>query len=939
MVNPLWLLAFFLPFVLGIGQAPTISFTNGALQLAGSSTPATILVSSDDWPGVSRAATDLSGDFGRVTGKNLTIAASAASGPAIIVGTIGKSKLIDSLISSGKIEVSKINGKWESFQSQVVANPVSGVEKALVVAGSDKRGTIYGIYDISEQIGVSPWYWFADVAVSPQSSIYALDTVKIQGPPSVKYRGIFLNDEQPALTNWVKEKYGGVGYVSGFYVRVFELLLRLRANYLWPTMWDSMFCLDDPKNQQLADTYGIVMGTSHTEPLMRSTKEQEKYVSGSWDWASNKAKVVSFLTDGAKRAKPYESLFTMGMRGSGDTGSTSLTAKSLEDVIKSQQSILSSTINTNLSAIPQMWCLYKEVGGYYQKGMKVPDDITLLWSDDNNGNMQRLPIPSELGREAGAGVYYHFDYVGDPRNYKWINTISLEKTWEQMHLTYERGARQIWIVNVGDLKPLEVPISHFLDMAYDMTLYGSPKSTQTWLLQWATREFGSSVATAAASVMDRYGIYANRRKYELLNQDIYSIVNYDEGDTVLKQWEVLVSDAQAVYDSLSAAAQPGFFELVLHPCKAGYIMHQLYIATAKNNLYAGQKRVSAATEGAKAVTAYKADSALATTYHKLLGGKWNHMMDQVHIGYTSWQQPSANSMPGQKYPAASTSSQPGIAVDGGSSTYVLPSINPYSPKSRWVDIFSTSNSTSTFTITSDAWVIATPSAGTLKSPGDTSDQRVQISIDWSKAPAGTSTSKIDIVAGTTKVSASLSVQNLKVPSSFSGFVESDKTISIEAEHFTTSTTSSSAAYQVIPGYGKTLSGVSLFPINIPTQNPPDSPKLAYDIYVFTATTASITIYLGPSLNTDSSRPLAYAIAIDDSAPTIVKYVPVTELGTLPSTWSETVKNAAAKSTSKLAVGEGKHVLSLWALEPGVVFTKIVVDLGGVRTSYLGPPES
>ena len=449
-----------LPSVLGLGQIPTIAFTEGALQLAGGSLPAILILGSSDFPGVQRAGGDLSSDFGRVTGKNLTIITkdlaatdtSPTSSPAIIAGTVGNCKLIDSLASTGKIDVSKIQGQWESFQSQVVANPMPGLASALVIAGSDKRGSIYGIYDVSEQIGVSPWYWFADVASSPQSNIYALDVVKTRGTPSVKYRGIFLNDEQPALTNWVNEKYSG--YNSNFYVRVFELLLRLRANYLWPTMWDSMFNVDDTKNPSLADSYGIVMGTSHTEPLMRSTKEQTKYMSGAWDWSSNKQNVIKFLTDGAKRAKPYESLFTMGMRGSGDAASPTLTATSLADVISSEQSILSSVINSNLSAVPQMWCLYKEVGGYYQNGLKVPDDITLLWSDDNWGNMQRLPITSEVNRAAGAGVYYHFDYVGDPRNYKWINTISLEKTWEQMQLTYAREAKEIWIVNVGDLKPL-----------------------------------------------------------------------------------------------------------------------------------------------------------------------------------------------------------------------------------------------------------------------------------------------------------------------------------------------------------------------------------------------------------------------------------------------------------------------------------------------------
>ncbi|KAH7311099.1 hypothetical protein BKA65DRAFT_413389 [Rhexocercosporidium sp. MPI-PUGE-AT-0058] len=946
LASTLFLLTCWISPGLGLGQKRIVSFTDGALQLAGGSTVASLFLSTSDFPGVIRAGQDLSADFGRITGKNLTVInkdqksteTSPTSGPVIIAGTIGKSTLINSLIADGKIDVSRTKGKWESFQSQVVVNPMPGLASALVIAGSDKRGTIYGIYDISEQIGVSPWYWFADVAPAQQSKIFALAEPKIQGPPSVKYRGIFLNDEQPALTNWVNEKYGRPGYVSGFYVRVFELLLRLRANYLWPTMWDSMFAVDDGSNQRLADEYGIVMGTSHTEPLMRATKEQQTKMSGSWDWVSNKNNIIQFLTDGVKRAKPYESLYTMGMRGSADTASATLNAERLADVVANQQKILTSVLGQNLSEIPQMWCLYKEVGGYYQKGLRVPDDITLLWSDDNVGNMQRLPIPSELGRAGGAGVYYHFDYVGDPRNYKWINTISPQKTWEQLHMTYAREARQIWIVNVGDLKPLEIPINHFMDMAYDMSQFQTPESVRTWEGQWAAREFGAALSTAIASIIDRYGRYAARRKYELLDASIFSIVNYNEGDIVLKEWETMVADAQKIYDALPAAAQPGFFELVLHPCKAGYIVYQLYISTAKNNLYAKQGRVSAAAYGAASVSAYAQDSALATTYHKLLGGKWNHMMDQTHIGYTNWQQPASNSMPAQQYPMQNTNSPPGVYVDGGSSTFTLPGMDPYSP-TRWIDIYSKSNTTTKFTVSSDPWIVATPSSGQLTPPGLTSDQRVVISIDWKTAPTGISTSKIIVSAGGTNTTIAVPLRNSNPPAGFTGFVESDKTITIEPEHYSAATSSSSANYGIIPGYGRTLSGVTLFPVTIGTQTPPSSPKLSYNVFIFTATTASITVYCGPSLNTDPARPLAYAVSLDDGASVKSQYVPITDLGTLPSTWSAGVTFQGYSATAKIAVTAGAHVLNLWAIEPGVVFQKIVIDLGGVRTSYLGPPES
>jgi hypothetical protein len=302
------------------------------------------------------------------------------------------------------------------------------------------------------------------------------------------------------------------------------------------------------------------------------------------------------------------------------------------------------------------------------------------------------------------------------------------------------------------------------------------------------------------------------------------------------------------------------------------------------------------------------------------------------------QQPASNSLPSLKWPAASTSKPPGVAVEGGSSKMELPSLNRYA-KSRWIDIYSTSNSTAAFKVTSDAWVIATPSAGNIKAPGDTADQRVVLTVDWEKAPAGISTSTIKITAGATTVSVSLPLDGSQVPSDFSGFVESDKTISIEPEHYTSATSSSSASYGIIPSYGRTLSGVTLFPVTIGTQTPPSSPKLTYNIYIFTATTASITVHLAPSLNTDASRPLAYSISIDNATPTKAQYVPITKLGTLPSTWTESTKNAGAQSKTTHVVTKGAHVLNLWALEPGVVFQKVVVDLGGVRSSYLGPGES
>lgn len=514
-----------LELVSAYGGKPVCSFNNsqaGSYRLAAPGLNPTIVVSQSDLWGVQRAANDLALDFGRVTGHNGTfLNITGGSVPTghqslIIVGTVG-SPLINSLVKSNKINVTAIQGQWESFQTQLVSNPAPGVSQALVIVGADKRGAIYGVYDLSQQIGVSPWYFWADVPVMPQSTVYALATTKVSKSPSVKYRGIFLNDEAPALTNWIMTNFPpgkyGPGYNHNFYELVFELLLRLRANYLWPAEWNSMFYVDDALDGPTADAYGIVIGTSHTEPLARATKEQSLFLNGTWAWQSNQANVTAFLAQGVARAAHWETLWTMGMRGLGDTASPTLNASQLQTIIQVEQQLLEQGLNTtNLNNVPQMWCIYKEVGGYYEQGLQVPDDITILWADDNWGNPERLPIGNETTRLAGSGIYYHFDYVGAPRNYKWINTMNLPYVHEKLTQTYDRSARQIWMFNVGDLKPLEIPINFAMDLAFDIDLYHAPNSTLTWMQNWATQNYGPTLAPQIAEVMMNYSMLAGRRK-------------------------------------------------------------------------------------------------------------------------------------------------------------------------------------------------------------------------------------------------------------------------------------------------------------------------------------------------------------------------------------------------------------------------------------------
>ncbi|KAL7271316.1 hypothetical protein RUND412_005937 [Rhizina undulata] len=982
----LWALTCYLAVVAGLGQKSIISFekVNGGLELASEGQTAGLVVDGNDWPGVIRAANDLSKDFDRVTGHALPLlfynssatSFKPSSKLAILVGTIGNSSIIDGLIKSKKIDVSKTAGKWESFQTQLVSSPLPGISSALVIAGSDKRGTIFGIYTISEQIGVSPWYFWADVPPAQKSSIYAIDTVFFQGPPSVKYRGIFLNDEQPALTNWVNDNFPrgeyGPGYNHELYVLVFELLLRLKANFLWPTMWDSMFGVDDSKNQETADMFGIVMSTSHTEPLQRSTKEWNTFGNGTWSYATNSENIYPYWVEGVERGKPYENVWTMGMRGNGDTAlSSGVATDLLEKVIADQRTILKDVLRKDdLLTVPQVWCLYKDIQAYYEAGMRVPDDITLLWTDDNWGNMRRLPLANETARIGGAGVYYHFDYVGDPRDYKWINTIQLQKVWEQMHLAYERQARQIWVVNVGDLKPLEIPIDYFLSLAYDFDVWGPVNTVNDWELAWATREFGSAYADQIAEIIDTYGLYAGRRKYELVDPNTYSTINYREADTILSDWGKLFEKAEAVYNELPSSAKPAFFQLVMHPVKAGYIVYDIHISSARNNLYASQRRNSANTLAEHVLQRFKDDHKLTQEYHALLSGKWNHMMDQTHLGYDYWQQPMRNTLPPLSWTQLfdnSLAGSLGVAVESsngsvpgddlynsaayGNNTLVLPQLDPYSiPSSRWIEIFAKGPEAFTFTITPhNAWVIATPATGFIDPSTNATDVRVEISIDWDSAPNGYNIAFIDITSSASygnfaAPSVNIPINKTSIPEDldFHGFLESNQHISIEASHFTRNITSSSAYYQLLPGHGRILSGMTLFPVLAPSQSVTNGPRLEYDLFLFTDPQypVNVTLYLSAALNQDPQRPLKYGIAFDDAEPQVVQFIPDAKPLDMPAGWTKAVSDSVWTCvTSHVSEGTGIRTLKVWALEPGVVVQKIVVDLGGVSPSYLGPPET
>ena len=793
----------------------------GYFPLAIEGKPASILTDENDYIGVLRAVGDLRKDVSKITGTLPDIGKSHSS---IIIGTVGKSVLIDQLIKDGKIEAKDIRGKNEKYIITTLQNPVEGVDEALVIAGSDKRGTIYGIYELSSQIGVSPWYYWADVPVVQQKDLYIKPGIFTDGEPAIQYRGIFLNDEAPALSGWAHATFGGFNHQ--FYEKVFELILRLKGNFLWPAMWGSAFFDDDALNGQLADEYGIVISTSHHEPMGRAHDEWRRYGKGEWNYNKNAKTLQNFWRGGMQRMKDYETIVTMGMRGDGDEAmSEESDIALLQKIVKDQRTIIAQVTGKKAEETPQVWALYKEVQDYYDKGMRVPDDVTLLLCDDNWGNVRKLPELNSSLHKGGYGMYYHFDYVGGPRNYKWINVSQVQRIWEQMNLTYQYGVDKIWIVNVGDLKPMEYPISFFLDMAWNPDRFNADNLLQH-TEQWCTQQFGEKYAKESARLINLYTKYNRRITPELLNEDMYSLENYNEFETVVNDYRNLVIDAMRLYYLIPNEYKDAFDQLVLFPINACSNLYEMYYAVAKNKHYAAKLDIQANYWADKAKECFERDSVLTTHYNNdIANGKWPHMMDQVRIGYTSWQQPDKSIMPHVEY--------------------------------------------------------------------------IMQTMQYKE----------------------------KV------FAESGGYVSIEGENFTRQSSPSDITWAVIPHLGKTLSGITTMPVTISPEK--GETWLEYDMELKTKGEAKLIVLVSPTLNYNANKGLRYAISIDGGEEQVVN-INGHYRGELGEWQAKSIIETFTMHTiNKL----GKHTIRFRVLDPGIVLQKIMLDMGGLKPSYLGAPQS
>ncbi|VVJ18897.1 Uncharacterised protein [Amycolatopsis camponoti] len=975
---------------------PGLAEAETGFPLVSKGKAATIVVDPGDLPGVRRVAGDLAADVERVTGVRPVVTGVApADGPVVVVGTLGHSPPVDSLVTAGRLDVRDITGKWETSLSQVV-------DGRLVLTGSDQRGVIYGVYEVSRRIGVSPWYWWADVPPARSAELHLPRERFSLGTPHVKYRGFFINDENPALGTWAPAYFGpglAPGFPNGFnhlfFAKVFETMLRLRANYLWPAVWGRAFAEDDPLNHATAREYGIVMGTSHEAPMMRGIEEWNRHAvpavrdsagtittpghdpyggTGEWSFRRNGEAIKAYWTDGIRRMarEGFEGVVTLGMRGNGDVSLPDGDGIELmREIIAAERDILARELSTD---VPQVWTLYKEVLRYWAQGLRPPDDVIVVFTDDNWGNIRKHPDLSLPPHPGGYGLYYHFDYVGGGRNYKWVDTALLANTWEQLHQAISYGNDRLWVANVGDMKGNELPLQFFLDYAWDPSALPVERLS-TWERQFAATNFGPALASDVAGVLHDYGRLQSRRKPELLNRRItlqpdggivyddqatpFSLVDYRELDRVTDEWQELAARATRISARVPADHRDAFYELVLYEVTASANLYALRRAEFTNLLYAAQGRASANGLAAVTEARFADDLALAEKYNTgIAGGKWKGFQTQPHIDYgdvarygpnAPWQQPEMDNvaLPDVIFPAVRRLSLPveaslGVAVDGSAQAWpgaagrpVLPEFSPFqTAPAQYIDVVNRGRTPFRCQVSVGApWVLVEPRGGRV---GE--ELRMTVRIDWSRAPKGVTTVPITVSGAGESVAVDAVVAHRSAPPSWRrGFVEAGGYVSMEAAHYSANVGSPGASWRAVPDLGMTP-----FPVTAGSRAAGAGPRLEYRMTLFTAGPVTVWAYLSPRSNVLPGDGLRYAMSFDDAAPQVVNITKATGADdmTMNRQWERTTSdNVNLTSTRHVVEEAGPHVLKVWMVDPVVVLRKLVVDTGGLRPSYLGPPES
>ncbi|MEJ6980697.1 glycosyl hydrolase 115 family protein [Pedobacter sp. P351] len=900
-----------------------------------------------------------------------TINADAGS-QQVLIGTLGSSRIIDALIESKKLKVDNLKGRWETFTISIVDNPAPNVKQALVIVGSDPRGTAFGVFELSRLIGVSPFYWWADVNPVKHNEIYFSKSSFTSPTPSVKYRGIFLNDEDWGLQPWAAKTFeletGDIGPKT--YAKIFELLLRLKANLIWPAMHPSTKAFYSyPGNKKVAADYAIVVGSSHAEPMLRNNVGEWDKSMGAFNYITNKEKIYNYWDSRVKESKDNDAIYTLGMRGVHDSGmegvkSVKEAVPLLEKIIEEQRGMLKKHVNANVAAIPQVFTVYKEVLEIYDSNIKLPDDVTVVWPDDNYGYIQRLNDEKENKRSGGSGVYYHASYWGRPHDYLWLSSTHPGLIREEMMKAYQTGSDRLWVLNVGDIKPLEYNIQQFMDMAYQAEPFKESSYSKTHLKNWVASVFGAAKAERISSILWNYYQLAFERRPEFMGwsqtepttQTKYSDYNHfyygDEAQRRIDSYEKLVSDLKTLRPEISAKDADAFYQLVYYPVIGASLMNKKFLYRDKAFLYAKQSRASASDYAAMSKQAYN-DIVKETEYYnnQLVNGKWKHIMSMEPRNLPVYKEPVLPEISLGKTGGWSIAPEGFVTKDSslitkGNAQFVLPVFNRTSDKKYFIDIFLSEDKTLNWSARADGWISLSQRSGSLIPQAGKREIRIWVSVDWNKVPRnGRQNGKISFTADGKTLDVNVGANNSVPPqlANFKGFIEEDGFISINASDFSRNTNKKNQGWQLIDGFStdKSLMALPLKGVNIPSLKVPgdlinSAPSVEYDFYSVTSGLPVINIFTLPTHPVNSNYSMRYAVSVDNGPVKIVDF----KTAGRSEEWKQNVlRNSAIRKVEGQSINEGKHTLRIYMIDPGVIMDRIVIDFGGLKKGYSAIPET
>ena len=949
--------------------------TKYAFTLASPRQTAAILYDASDAAVVKRAAELFAADVEAVTGRRPQVtSATGETGPAVIVGTVGGSALIRRLSEAGKIDTAPLEGAWERYLIQTVANPLPGIRKALVIAGSDRRGAAYGLFTLSELIGVSPWYWWADVPVKKHAALHVDAPPTYSQTPSVRYRGIFLNDEDWGLTPWASQTFeperGNIGPRT--YAKVCELLLRLKANYLAPAMHPVSTSFNQiPENKLVADTFAIVMGSTHCEPLLLNTaSEWDTQTMGPWNYDKNKEGINRVLTQRVRENSPYENVYTLALRGLHD-GAMSTTlpmhekVRMLQQALLDQRQILAENIDRPVETVPQAFTPYKEVLEIYSNGLELPDDVTIVWPDDNYGYMKRLSGVREQRRTGRSGVYYHVSYLGVPHSYLWFSTTPPSLMYEELRKAYDTTADRLWLLNCGDLKGSEMQVSLFLDMAWDIGRF-TADNVVTYPARWLAGIFGEAYYDRLEAMTREHlrlafprkpeymgwGYHWNRFDHncEQLTDTDFSFTNYDEAPRRLEAYRKLGARAEALLHEIGDEARPAFYQLVYYPLRGAELMNRMTLGGQRNRWYARQGRAATNAVRDEVQRCYDSLQVITRGYNSLLGGKWNHMMSmrQNYDGvsaYFNLPHLATHDAAGAPRLALQVA---GEDVTGARAFHALPAFDNYLRRTYPVEIYNRGGGTLAWTAhASEPWVVLSKSAGKTAD-----EERITVGIDWEQAPSGDAVpAQLVCRAGEQSEKVLVSLFNPTAPSraELRGiYVENNGCVSIPAAGCHRVRENDRIKITAVEDLGIEGPALQLGDPTAPLQifRSRDVPCAEYDFYAFDAGSVDVYTYvlptfplhadrdfrIGENTNTDTK----YSVQIDDGA----LATPSSSHVEYSQVWFESVLRNCAVNKSTLHIDKpGRHTLRIRVGDPGIVLQKIVLDFGGMKRSYLGPQST